>query len=129
LLLFAVACGGADKAAALSRANQGLATALAATNAVRDVLVAWDADAQAKIVAEAVSEESARQALVMHRARRGAVLDAFVLAYGSIAIASSALTLYDAGAVDVSEVVIKLRQAAVSVAAVKTAVDALRGRP
>jgi hypothetical protein len=120
------ACGGADKSGALSRANAGLATALAATNATRDVFIVGDADAQTAIVAAAPSEIVGRVALNVYRTKRAAVVEAFAVAYGSIALASSALALYDAGEMGAGEVIKRLHKVAEAAETVQAAIKALR---
>jgi hypothetical protein len=120
------ACGGASKETALSRANAGLATTLAATNATREVFIVGDADAQAAIVAAAPSEMVGRVALTVYRTKRAAVVEAFAVTYASIALASTALALYDAGQMGAPEVIIRLRKVAEAAGAVQAAVTALR---
>jgi hypothetical protein len=128
-MLAVSACGGASKTAALSRANAGLATALAATNATREVFVLGDADAQTAIVAAAPTEMVGRVALTVYRTKRMAVVEAFGTVYASIALASSALALYDAGEMGAPEVIAKLHKVAEAASAVQASIAALRASP
>jgi hypothetical protein len=120
------ACGGAQDRA-VSHASAGLETALGATNAARDSLVAWDKDAQGAIVARATSEEDGKSALDRYRGARARVVEVFADAYAAIAVAATALALYDAGKANAAEVVAALTKVGTAVKEANDAYKALRG--
>lgn len=128
LAIVAAGCGGSQKET-LQRADRGLAIALQATSAARDGFTAWDKAHQDQIVRDAESLEAGKAALAHYWTQREPVLKAFVLAYSSIALASSALALYDAGRVGEMNVIQKLQEAAAAVEAVLRAVKLLGGTP
>lgn len=125
-LILLAACASRQKT--IESAERGLGAALGAVNATREVFVAWDAARQEEIVAAATSLDAGKVALAKHRALRGRLAEAFVLAYSSIALASSTLALYAVDKVSQAEVIARLIEVSTHVRAVVEAVNHIRGK-
>ena len=124
LLLLVTACG--SKQQVLGRANVGLETALVATNAARDAMVAWDELEQLKIVADAQTREEGEAKLAAHRDGRRAAMATFTTAYTTIALAATSLSLYEAGSTDAASVILLLQQTAKAVTAAHAALETFK---
>jgi hypothetical protein len=124
LLLLVTACG--SKQQTLGRAQAGLETALVATNAARDAMVAWDELAQLRIVTDAQTREEGEAKLADHRDKRRGVMAAFTTAYTTIALAATSLSLYESGSTDAASVILLLQQTAKAVKAAHAALEAFK---
>lgn len=98
-ILFALAmltaCGPRSVQPPAEPIRQGLATALAATNAARETFGGWDEQHQVALAYRGKTREETEAMLADYRARRADVVAAFALAYTSIAAAEVALELKD----------------------------------
>ena len=92
-VILSAACGGS----VTERTTQALGTALGATNAARDQFTAWDKDHQLVIVDAAKTREAAEKSLSDYRGKRQKIVQAFTVAYTSIASAAAMVPLVEAG--------------------------------
>lgn len=87
------ACGGS----VVDRTNKALNTALSATNAARDQFTKWDAQHQLAIVDKASTRTEAETNLKTYRTKRQRIVQAFTVAYTSMATAAVTIPLVQAG--------------------------------
>jgi hypothetical protein len=123
MLILASACGHSTA----ERAQQTLATAMAATNAARDSFLAWDGAHQQQLVVEAPNRGEAELKLTAYRARRQTVVAAFTTAYAALAAAATAVPLLEAGKANEAELVARIVEAVQAVDMIKRALAALEG--
>jgi hypothetical protein len=93
MLILWTACGGSIA----ERTNKALSTALTATNAARDQFTQWDKQHQLDIVDKASTREEAEGGLKEYREKRQKIIQAFTVAYTSMASAAAMVPLVQAG--------------------------------
>lgn len=118
-LILAAACGGSIT----ERTGQALGTALGATNAAADQFTAWDKQHQLDIVDRAKTREEAESGLADYRGKRKKIVQAFTVAYSSIASAAVMIPLVEAGTEKSTKLLAMLSDA---VGAVKTVLDSIQ---
>lgn len=79
------------------RTNKALGTAIVATDAARDQFLQWDKQHQLDIVDKATTREQAEAGLKAYRERRQGIVQAFTVAYTSMATAAATIPLVQAG--------------------------------
>lgn len=93
MLIFWTACGGSIA----EKTNKALGTAIVATNAARDQFTEWDKGHQLAIVDKATTREQAESGLKEYRQKRQKIVQAFTVAYTSMASAAAMVPLVHAG--------------------------------
>lgn len=124
MLLALAACGPRSTQPPPDQVKLGLQTALAATNAAREVFLLYSRDQEKRIAETATSLEDGKKRLADFRAKADDVAAAFAIAYTSIAAAETARQV---GGADGVRAVALAQDALLAVLEVRTAVAQLRG--
>jgi hypothetical protein len=123
LILFSFsACGGSMA----DRTNKALGTAIVATDAARDQFVQWDKQHQIDIVDKATTREQAELGLMEYRERRQRIIQAFTIAYSSMATAAATIPLVQAGKKSDRDLAKMLIDAIAAVETVMTSLQEIR---
>lgn len=94
IVILLAACGGGSIS---HKTNEAVKVALTATNEARTQFTAWDKQHQLSIVDKAQTREQAESELQSYREKRQKIIQAFTVAYSSMAAASALVPLVQAG--------------------------------
>ena len=119
MLILWTACGGSIT----DRANKAITTSMVATSAARDQFVEWDKGHQTAIVDRATNREEATAGLKAYRQKRQRIVQAFTIAYTSMASAAALVPLVQAGVKKDTELIKLLAD---SVAAVQVVISSVK---
>lgn len=118
-LVLCAACGGSIS----ERANKSISTALSATNAASDQFTKWDKQHQLDIVDRATTREDAESGLREYREKRQRIVQAFTVAYTSMATAAATVPLVQAGEKSDRDLIKLLAE---SIGAVQTVISSIK---
>ncbi len=94
IVLLLAACGGGSIS---HKTNDSVQVSLTATNKARTQFTAWDKQHQLSIVDKAQTRDQAESELQSYREKRQKIIQAFTVAYSSMAAASALVPLVQAG--------------------------------
>lgn len=112
-------CGGSIA----EHANKSLSTAISATNAASEQFTKWDKQHQLDIVDKATTRQEAEDGLREYREKRQRIVQAFTVAYSSMATASAMVPLVQAGEKSDADLIKLLAE---SVGAVQSVISSIK---
>ena len=123
IVILLSACGGGSIS---HKTNEAIKVALTATNEARTQFTAWDKQHQLSIVDKAQTREQAESELQSYREKRQKIIQAFTVAYSSMAAASALVPLVQAGEKKEKDLFVLLVDAAMAVKSVIASIQEIR---